>query len=190
MNRVYLSSLFSHKDRIKAYAEELTELGVDVTSSWVGENASPHVQSTDLTDDYLRGTAILDIRDMLNANKFVLFVPTDEELELVPKRSLSRGGRNFESGFFYALIYLRKFLPLPFPPKDELILVGQRESVFHFLFGMTPEQAFVRGLELPEITQFDSWDEAKKYIASSVIKFSNGSKIQIKGEVPIEFKET
>lgn len=165
MNRVYLSSLFSHKDKIKKYSEELTELGVDVTSSWVSENASPHVQSTDLTDDYLRGTAILDIRDMLNANKFVLFVPTDEELESVPKRSLSRGGRNFESGFFYALIYLREFLPLQFPHKDEIILVGTRESVFHFLFDMTPEQAYVRGVRLPYIKQFDSWNEAKFYLS-------------------------
>src|SRR5580765_4142557 len=130
--------MFSHKERIKKYAEELTEAGLEVTSTWVGEDAKPTVQASELPDHYLRHTAVIDLHDMWNASRLVLFVPTDAELELVPKRSLSRGGRNFEFGFFFALVMFDQFLPARVPMKREVVIVGQRESVFHWLYDMAP----------------------------------------------------
>lgn len=164
MNRVYLSSLFSHKDKIKKYSEELASLGVDVTSTWVGEDMKPTVQASELPNYYLRHTAIIDIHDMLNANTLVLFTPTDEDLEKVPKRSLSRGGRNFEAGYFYALVMFNSYLPRGVPPKREIIICGQREGVFHWLYDMAPGADSVRDIYLPKIKQFDTWEQTKRYL--------------------------
>lgn len=172
--RVYLSAMFSQKEVMKKRSEELAEAGVEPTSTWVGEDAKPSVQAHELPDHYLRHTAILDIHDMLRADKFVLFVPTDAEIEGVARRSLSRGGRNFETGFFYALIMLRSYLPPHIRSKQEILLVGQRESVFHFLFDMAPGADQAYGLILPQIKQFNTWADAYEYLTG--VKY--GSKVQ------------
>lgn len=165
MNRVYLSGMFSQKELIKQRSEELVELGVEVTSTWVGEAAAPASQVSEFPDHYLRHTAIIDIHDMLNADKLVLFTPTDEELETVARRSLSRGGRNFEAGFFYALVMFAQYLPLQVPFKREVIVCGQREGIFHWLFDMAEGADSVRGVLLPSIRHFNTWDEVKLYLS-------------------------
>lgn len=164
MNRVYLSGMFSQKELIKQRSLELVEQGIEVTSSWVHETADPKVQSSDLPNHYLRHTAIIDIRDMLNANTLVLFIPSDTELETVPRRSLSRGGRNFEQGFFYALVMFDNYLPLRISTKREVCLVGPRESVFHWLYDMAEGFDHVAGIKLPTIKQFDTWEQCKSYL--------------------------
>jgi hypothetical protein len=181
MNRVYLSALFGHKDRILAYGHELAELGVESTSTWASETAHPGVQTHELPDHYLRHTAILDIHDMFRANRIVLFTPTDEEIAAVPKRSLSRGGRNFEAGFFYALIMLNAYLPPQISDKREFIICGQRETIFHWLSDMVPPADSVYGIKLPEIKQYDTWGEVKAYLSGGNVDQARAQAKQAKG---------
>jgi len=162
--KVYLSSWFASKDIIKQRANELAAADILVTARWLDEQVKPTVTTKDVSDAYLTETAVLDLEDMLKANVMVLFTPSDADLEQVPKRSWSRGGRNFEAGFFYATQLLFGFLPIRISSrgKRELIICGPREGVFHWLYGLSKRR--VDNIELPEIKQFDTWEQVREYL--------------------------
>lgn len=150
--KVYIASIFADKARTKIRGQELEKEGIIFTSRWVEEKAAGTSTIDDFTDDYFRATAVYDIVDILAADKLILTVPSAEMMTNAPIRSLARGGRHFESGFMYGLIYGERQFPSHF---RELILLGKPENVFHFLDGVGVAQAF------PAIRHFDTWEELK-----------------------------
>ena len=138
--KVYLAAWFIRKDEMCAKRDELSALGIEVTSRWLdGEPAGtitlPEAQKQ-LGDLVLMDIAETDISDIVRADITILF--TEDPLVGTP-----RGGRHFESGFAYCLT-------LGVGGSEyELITVGPRENVFHYM---------------PEIKNFPTWGEAKLYL--------------------------
>jgi hypothetical protein len=157
--RVYIASMFSDKDRVKVRGAELEALGIQCTSRWASETVPHQVTIKDLPTAYHEETAVADIQDILIADKMVLTVPEAQLLVDAPVASSSRGGRHFESGLFYGLI-LAQMLDGGRLTK-ELIVMGRRENVFHYLNG--------EGLtaNLPAIRVIPTWEEVKKYLVEN-----------------------
>lgn len=149
--KVYIASFFADKDRIAARALELNHLGIECTMRWPYETAPHNATIKDFPDEYFRETAAFDIQDILAADKMILTVPTDSQMADQPLRSMARGGRHFESGFMYGLI-------LGSSPHKEIIILGPRENVFHFLDGHSVTSTY------PTIRQYDTWEEVKTYL--------------------------
>jgi hypothetical protein len=171
MTKVYLASWFASLPIIRQRAEELRANGIDVTSRWLEEKVKPTVQIQDVEDDYLRETAMIDIHDILIADTLVLNVPSTEDLKTynLPLSNWARGGRQFEAGFHYATMMFLAYLPQSIQDRGprQMLLVGHKENVFHYLDGILPSKA--DNIPLPTITTFETWEEAKNYlIAKSV----------------------
>lgn len=156
MMRVYLASMFSDKDRVLERGNELAALGIESTSRWASETVPHTATIQSLPKEYHEETAVADIQDILKADKMVLTVPEAQLLVDAPVASSSRGGRHFESGLFYGLI-LAQMLDGARPTR-ELIVMGRRENVFHYLSG--------EGIasNLPAIRVFATWEEVKSYL--------------------------
>lgn len=154
--KVYLASMFSDKDRILARGKELAEMGIESTSRWASETVPHNVTIQDCTEDYLRETAVADLEDILRADKVVLVVPEPELLINATVASSSRGGRHFESGFVYGLVVQQ--LRDGGKPTRELIILGKKENVFHYLDGLKLAQGY------PTIKIIETWDAVKSYL--------------------------
>lgn len=172
--KVYIASNFADKDRVKARGEELAAIGIECTSRWALETAPHNCTITDVTSDYLRETAVFDLQDILVADKVVLTVPTPKELMNMTPHQMSRGGRHFESGLMYGLIWaqvMRTSLAQYEADsiaaqgcKSELIVLGEKENVFHFLDGIGPAANY------PTVVAIPTWEEVKNYLASQLTK--------------------
>lgn len=175
--KVYLASWFNSKDLIQLRAQELRSEGIEVTARWLEEKIASNVQVKDVPEDYLVDTAEIDIQDILAANIVVLNIPSVTDLgDLnMPTSSWSRGGRHFESGFHYATMLFFHFLPNRIRDRGirQLILVGDKENVFHYLSGL--KKTYAEGLELPNILQFHTWQLAKTYLITQAKSASTGS---------------
>ena len=172
--RVYIASNFADKDRVKARGEELAAIGIECTSRWALETAPHNCKITDVTSDYLRETAVFDLQDILVADKVVLTVPTPKELVNMTPHQMSRGGRTFESGVMYGLIWAQVMRTSLAQYKQdaikrngctsELIVMGDKENVFHFLDGTGVAADF------PTVVVIPTWEEVKNYLASQLPK--------------------
>ncbi len=165
--KVYLASWFQSLPEMRQRAEELRTNGIEVTSRWLEERVKPTTQINDVSEEYLRDTAMVDIHDILLANVVVLNVPSAEQLKdpTMPIASWARGGRHFEAGFQYATMVFYNFLPWSVNNRGtrQLILVGHKENVFHYLDDLKLNgRAF--GFELPVVPCFDTWEDAKQYL--------------------------
>ena len=149
--KVYIASMFSDKDRVKQRAEELALLGIVCTSRWAWEAVPHNVAMKDCKDEYLRETAAIDLDDILSADKLILTVPEPSLLVDATVAASSRGGRHFESGFFYGLMLSTR-------TKRELIILGKPENVFHMLDGIGAASRY------PTIKHFGTWDDVVKYL--------------------------
>ena len=149
--KVYIASMFSDKDRVKQRAEELALLGIVCTSRWAWEAVPHNVAMKDCKDEYLRETAAVDLDDILSADKLILTVPEPSLLVDATVAASSRGGRHFESGFFYGLMLSTR-------TKRELIILGKPENVFHMLDGIGAASRY------PTIKNFGTWEEVIKYL--------------------------
>ncbi len=154
--RVYIASMFSDKDRVLARGEELASLGIECTSRWASESVPHNVTLAQCTDEYLRETAVADIQDILKADVVVLTVPEDKLLVDATVASSSRGGRHFESGFVYGLAVAQMMDGAR--PTRELVVLGKRENVFHYLDGTNTTDAF------PAIKVIATWEGVKNYL--------------------------
>jgi hypothetical protein len=153
---VYIASMFSDKDRVKQRASELALRGIACSSRWAEETVPHNVTIQECKDEYLTETAVIDIDDILSADKVVLTVPENDLLVDATVAASSRGGRHFESGLFYGII-LAAFLA----GKDsgrELIILGKKENVFHFLDGKGVAKKY------PAIRVIANWEELKTYL--------------------------
>ena len=149
--KVYIASMFSDKDRVKQRAECLAALGIVCTSRWAWEAVPHNVAMKDCKDEYLRETAAIDLDDILSADKLILTVPEPSLLVDATVAASSRGGRHFESGFFYGLMLSTR-------TKRELIILGKPENVFHMLDGIGAASRY------PTIKHFGTWDDVVKYL--------------------------
>jgi hypothetical protein len=154
--KVYIASMFSDKERVKSRAVELAKMGIVCTSRWADEAVPHNASMKDLPVEYHRETAVADIEDILEADKIVLTVPSPEMLVDATVGSSSRGGRHFESGFAYGLIFDQ--MREGGQPTRELIVLGKKENVFHHLDGIGSTSV------LPAIRQFETWEEVKNYL--------------------------
>jgi hypothetical protein len=154
--RVYLASMLSDKDRVKARGAELKELGIECTSRWADEKVPHNVTIKELPVAYHEETAVADVDDILTADKVVLTVPEPQLLVDATVASSSRGGRHFESGLVYGLI-LAQWLDGGRPTR-ELIVMGKQENVFHYLTGQGVTS------RLPAIRIIPTWEEVKNYL--------------------------
>jgi hypothetical protein len=153
---VYIASMFSDKDRVKARAAELALCGIVCTSRWAEEKVPHNVRMSDCKDEYLRETAVIDLDDILVADKVVLTVPEPELLVEATIAAASRGGRHFESGFVYGLIMAQVLDGGR--PTQELIIMGKPENVFHMLDGIGAASRY------PTIKNFPTWDRVMQYL--------------------------
>jgi hypothetical protein len=155
--KVYLASMFSDKDRVKARGLELQALGIECTSRWADEKVPHNVTIKDLPTAYHEETAVADLEDILKADKIVLTVPEPQLLVDATVSSSSRGGRHFESGFAYGLI-VAQMLDGGRPTR-ELIVLGKQENVFHYLTGQGITSRY------PAIRIIETWTEVKQYLS-------------------------
>jgi hypothetical protein len=170
--KVYIASNFADKDRVKARGEELAALGIECTSRWASETAPHDCKITDKPAQYMRETAVFDIEDILAADKVVLTVPTHEQLVNMTPHQMSRGGRTFESGMMYGMI-LAQWLVVNKATYEaysksvrgciqELIVMGEKENVFHFLDGTETAAAY------PVVVVIPTWEEVKQYLTGQL----------------------
>jgi hypothetical protein len=159
--KVYLASMFSDKDRVKARALELQDMGIECTSRWADEKVPHNVTIQECSDLYLTETAVADIDDILRADKVVLTVPEPQLLVDATVASSSRGGRHFESGLVYGLI-LAQMMDGGRPTR-ELIILGKRENVFHYIDGTGLASRF------PAIRVIGTWEEVKEYLVTNTV---------------------
>jgi hypothetical protein len=166
--KVYIASNFADKDRVKARGEELAAIGIECTSRWALETAPHNCKITDKPAQYMRETAVYDIEDILASDVVVLTVPTPEQIMNLTPHQMSRGGRTFESGMQYGLMVAAQFTGFQlkcFPTPRQLIVMGPKENVFHFLDGASD------GAEnLPIVVNLQTWEEVKSYLASQLPK--------------------
>jgi hypothetical protein len=153
--RVYIASFFADKDRVVERGKELKALGIECTSRWALEKAPHNCTITDKPAQYMRETAVFDIEDILIADTVVLTVPTPEQLMALTPHQMSRGGRTFESGFMYGLMFAAS------KPR-ELIIMGPKENVFHFLDGTEEAKNF------PPIINLQTWEEVKQHLVAQL----------------------
>ena len=104
LDSIYLAAKYSRREEMEGVASELTDLGYDVTSSWVygGEEGKTKEE-----------IALLDKDDLFGADAVISF--TEPHGTYHPG-----GGRHVEFGMGYAM-------------GMRLILIGPRENVFHYL---------------------------------------------------------
>ena len=158
--RVYIASMFSDKDRVLARGKELQGLGIECTSRWASETVPHNVTLKECTEQYLEETAVADVEDILRADAVVLTVPEPQLLIDATVATSSRGGRHFESGLVYGLA-LQQMLDGGEPTR-ELIILGKKENVFHYLTGGGVTSV------LPSIKVFPTWEEVKGYLAKKL----------------------
>lgn len=127
--RAYLAAPYAARGQIRAYAEDLARIGIDVTASWLDEtheiNAGTTGAATGLHPDEVARHAATDLDDIARCDVLVLF--TANALGLDPAEVHS-GGRHVETGYALA-----KGIPV--------IVVGEPENVFHRLDHAGPDGA-------------------------------------------------
>lgn len=157
--KVYIASCFADKARVAQRSEELRALGILQTNRWHTEAAPHNCTISDFPDEYFRETAVFDIEDIVAADALILTVPSELEMADMTIRSLSRGGRHFETGLMYGLMMSEP--SVPWRRKREIIILGKRENVFHFLDGQSITSHY------PAIKQFNAWEEVKTYLTEA-----------------------
>lgn len=115
--KVYLAGAWSRQAELCGYAHRLKDLGVEVTSRWLGE--IPPVDGTNF-NKFLRETALIDVEDVLRADALVRFSDAEEMAFPLVKSKLASGARMFEMG-------------LAWNNGKPVIVVGGHQNVFDFL---------------------------------------------------------
>lgn len=110
---VYLAAAYSSKDDVRPHAEQLREMGFNVTAQWLDEPHAASVPFTTRDPEELRAFGRRDIDDIARSDVFLFF-------SLDPEQPTKRGGRHVELGLALAT-------------GKRVIVVGPRENIFHFL---------------------------------------------------------
>ncbi len=136
--KVYLAGPYPRRAEIDGYRRQLERFGFTVTSRWLGPSveaqADPSIGKAGLDPNAMAlndTSARTDIEDIMAADVVVSFTEPDG----APLVNL-RGGRHVEFGIALAW-------------DKELIIVGRRETVFHYL---------------DDVHQFDTWLRALAFM--------------------------
>ena len=128
--RVYLVSAYATRDSLRAYADELSRIGMVCTSRWLNDetpiSAGTIGAATSIADAQVRKHVLDDFEDIHSANVLILFTES-------ATGQRGGGGRHVETG--YALAKGKK-----------VVVIGKPENVFH------------RGS--PQCTVVSDWHEA------------------------------
>jgi hypothetical protein len=142
--KVYLASRYSRRQELSGYRDELTALGIQVTSRWIdgpGQRRLDNDQLLGPEEEFLVESGAttpeaLEVRRLCAAAD--LWDVGDAQIMLTfTFGGGGRGGRHVEWGYALA-------------QGLTLVVVGPREHIFHDLAH----------------EQFDSWQEAKGYLLS------------------------
>jgi nucleoside 2-deoxyribosyltransferase len=126
--KVYLAARFSRLPELVAYADDLAEQGIEVTSRWLrGGHEWVGTPDEEIPVENNARFAREDIEDLMAADVVVCFTES-------ARSGPARGGRHVEFGYALAM-------------GKPVITVGHRENVFYCL----PEVMFVETAE--EATQ-------------------------------------
>lgn len=111
--KAYLASQYARRDELRTYAKLLADVGIEVTSRWLEEDAPLKSQMGDHTTEFYQYTANIDLED-IDAAEAIIFFSED------PLVGIPRGGRHFEDGYAYGTGKL-------------MYTIGPKENVFHYL---------------------------------------------------------
>lgn len=134
MTAFYLAARYSRREELLGYAEQLRELGHEVTSRWLeGQHqadeleiaAAGHVHEV---PEVARRFAEEDVEDVTFADVVIAFSEP-------PRSSASRGGRHVEFGMALGWV-LAGYRSLDGRAR-RVVVIGQRENVFHCLREVT-----------------------------------------------------
>ena len=150
--KIYLAARYSRRLELCGYREQLEAIGHDVTARWL--NGSHQISDSGVPigdsgealvegDDGNNSTEAADLRkcfameDLGDVHACDLFIAFTEP----PRSTASRGGRHVEFGYALGLAALRV------SGSPQIIVVGHRENLFHWLDG---------------IDFYETWDELLK----------------------------
>ena len=123
---VYLAAPYAARDSLQVLADELSQIGMTVTSSWLEEthevNADTVGTAPGIEDAQAASHVRADFGDIRRSDVLVIFTPptwitTDGPLHL-PGDLGNSGGRHVETGYALAL-------------DKAVLVVGQAENIFH-----------------------------------------------------------
>lgn len=109
--KIYLSASYARKDEIQKYAQALRVDGFEIGSTWQDSNVMPSKEAK-MTKKEKAEFAVKDLMELLTCEGMIHF--TDGKP--------SRGGRNFELGFFVAA-----------KNRGPVAIIGPSENAFHEL---------------------------------------------------------
>jgi len=138
--KIYLAAPYSMKDLVSARAQELREMGITVTSSWLKEPHAPNTQMQDLTHEEHQAYALQDVADVATADCIIFH--TD------PTKTIVRAGRHVEFGIAVGIGFLVREMPI-------LVMGEDYENIFH---------------HLPQARHFATWEEVKAALPSVALK--------------------
>jgi hypothetical protein len=121
--RAYLAASYRRKEQIRAAADYLESIGVEIISDWHKEIYSPIIDIRDLSYRTNQGVAVKDCKQVQQCDTLIFW---SEDPNVQPPR----GGRHVEFGIALAL-------------GKRIIIVGKRENIFHFL----PQVNFIEHVE-------------------------------------------
>lgn len=148
MKDIYIAGRYGRRIEFMKYAAELLQLGYNVTSRWIfGSHELVDDEFNDADDprriEIGRRFAVEDEIDLHRADTVISFTE-----EPGAKKGRARGGRHVEFGIAHAL-------------KKKLILIGQRENVFHCL---------------DTVEQFKTWtDFINQYHPNPILDFKTAN---------------
>jgi nucleoside 2-deoxyribosyltransferase len=125
--RVYLAARYSRKDEISKLVPLFGAHGISVCSRWLHETSSPGAELTDLSPEFCRETAEVDLEDIEMCDTLVFFAED-------PLVGTPRGGRHVEMGFALGI-------------GKRIAVVGNPENIFHFMPGVTVYESLNQFLE-------------------------------------------
>lgn len=129
--KIYLASRFGRRDEMREYEKELKNAGHVCTANWLWAEEPDERDGGGMraiSDEDKARYAIVDMEDVAKSDVLVAFT------EAPGVEGGSRGGRHVEFGAALAF-------------NKEVLIVGPRENIFHYL---------------PGLRQFDSFDKALK----------------------------
>jgi hypothetical protein len=113
MPKVYLAAQFESRFDLHDLADQIRDLGYEIVSDWLYEPESNNeiadkIGTEDAPAKLLEHIALNDVSNVVKCDYFVLF------------SGGGRGGRHFETGLAYK-------------SGATILIVGDRENVFHYL---------------------------------------------------------
>ncbi len=134
--KIYLAARYSRHPEMQLHAETLRLRGHEITSRWIeGDHSLDDSLERNHPDEERKRFAWEDYNDLLEADMIISF--TEEPGGISADGRPSKGGRHVEFGMGYAL-------------HKDMVIIGPREHVFHWLSSVRQYGSLEEALELME----------------------------------------